>query len=51
MANLEFVLKATGWKQQKQIIDRVSHVLEQVGMEKQMMKMPHRLSGESSSGW
>lgn len=45
MANLEFVLKATGWKQQKQIIDRVSHVLEQVGMEKQMMKMPHRLSG------
>ncbi len=44
-ANLEFVLKATGWKQQKTINERIYRVIEQVGMEKHLGKMPHRLSG------
>ncbi len=44
-ANLEFVLRATGWKQQKEINDRIHQVLEKVEMEKAIVKMPHRLSG------
>jgi cell division transport system ATP-binding protein len=44
-ANLEFVLKATGWKQKKVIQDRIHQVLELVEMEKHLLKMPHRLSG------
>lgn len=44
-ANLEFVLKATGWKQQKAIEERIHEVLEMVGMEHQLVRMPHRLSG------
>ncbi len=44
-ANLEFVLRATGWKQQKTINERIHNVMEQVDMEKHLVKMPHRLSG------
>ncbi len=44
-ANLDFVLKATGWKDQKAITERIHEVLELVGMEKSLNKMPHRLSG------
>ena len=44
-ANLEFVLKATGWNQQKAIEDRIHEVLEMVDMEHQLVRMPHRLSG------
>ncbi len=44
-ANLEFVLKATGWKDSKAITERIHQVLEQVDMEKCLVKMPHRLSG------
>lgn len=44
-ANLEFVLRATGWKQQKAINERIHKVLEEVGMERCLVKMPHRLSG------
>lgn len=44
-ANLEFVLKATGWKDKKAINQRIHTVLEQVEMEKDLVKMPHRLSG------
>lgn len=44
-ANLEFVLRATGWKQKKAITDRIIEVLNWVGMEKHLLKMPHRLSG------
>jgi cell division transport system ATP-binding protein len=44
-ANLEFVLKATGWKQNKVIRERIHQVLELVEMEKHLLKMPHRLSG------
>lgn len=44
-ANLEFVLKATGWKDQDAIDKRISQVLKAVGMELKAHKMPHQLSG------
>ncbi|NQU87195.1 MAG: ATP-binding cassette domain-containing protein [Mariniphaga sp.] len=43
--NLEFVLKSTGWKQDKIIKERIQEVLESVGMELYAHKMPHELSG------
>lgn len=43
--NLLFVLKATGWKNKKAIEERISNVLEKVGMAKKGYKMPHELSG------
>jgi cell division transport system ATP-binding protein len=43
--NLVFVLKATGWKQPKDIRERIHEVLEMVEMEKHLQKMPFRLSG------
>jgi cell division transport system ATP-binding protein len=43
--NLFFVLRATGWKNQKACRERIHEVLEMVGMEKNLHKMPHRLSG------
>ena len=43
--NLEFVLKATGWKDKASISIRISEVLEAVGMAKKAHKMPHQLSG------
>ena len=43
--NLEFVLKATGWKKKNEINERISHVLFQVGMQDKGYKMPHELSG------
>ena len=39
--NLEFVLRATGWKDKKLIQKRISEVLEQVGLESKGYKMPH----------
>jgi cell division transport system ATP-binding protein len=44
-ANLEFVLKATGWKQKKDIDQRIGEVLEKVGLGTKGYKMPHQLSG------
>ncbi len=44
-ANLEFVLKATGWKQKKDIAQRIGEVLEKVGLGTKGYKMPHQLSG------
>lgn len=43
--NLAFVLRATGWKNKKQIGLRISDVLRQVGMENKGYKLPHELSG------
>lgn len=43
--NLEFVLKATGWKERSLIRKRISEVLEQVGLESKGYKLPHELSG------
>lgn len=44
-ANLEFVLRATGWKDKKAIINRINKVLLQVEMPDKKDKMPHELSG------
>lgn len=43
--NLEFVLKATGWKKKSDISQRIEEVLTQVGMQNKGYKMPHELSG------
>lgn len=44
-ANLEFVLKATGWKDQKKIKDKIEVVLSKVSMQTKGHKYPHELSG------
>jgi Predicted ATPase involved in cell division len=44
-ANLEFVLKATGWKNEGEIDARIAEVLEKVGLGTKGYKMPHQLSG------
>jgi cell division transport system ATP-binding protein len=43
--NLEFVLRATGWKNKKEIDIRITEVLEKVGLGLKGQKMPHQLSG------
>ena len=44
-ANLDFVLRATGWKNKVDIHTRIEEVLEQVGMQGKGHKMPNELSG------
>lgn len=44
-ANLEFVLKATGWKDKKAIKERINEVLEKVELPDKRDKFPHQLSG------
>lgn len=39
--NLEFVLKATGWKDKNLISVRILDVLEKVGLRSKTKKMPH----------
>ena len=43
--NLQFVLKATGWKDKEEIEQRISEVLEDVEMTEKTERMPHELSG------
>ena len=43
--NLEFVLKATGWKDKNEVDRRIREVLEDVGLTHKAHKMPHQLSG------
>ena len=43
--NLRFVMKATGWKEELKIKDRINEVLKKVGLEGREQKMPHELSG------
>jgi len=43
--NLEFVLRATGWKNKDLMDIRIKEVLTQVGMQNKGYKMPHELSG------
>lgn len=43
--NLEFVLKATGWKDKKEMEQRINAVLEKVGMQTKNFKYPYQLSG------
>lgn len=44
-ANLEFVLRATGWTDSQERQHRIGEVLQAVGMTKKIDKMPHELSG------
>jgi len=43
--NLEFVLRSTGWKAQKEIDERIEQVLTEVGLTDKKDKRPHELSG------
>ncbi|MEM1001711.1 MAG: ATP-binding cassette domain-containing protein, partial [Bacteroidota bacterium] len=43
--NLEFVLRATGWKDNSKIKERIEDVLDKVGMKTKGFKFPHELSG------
>ena len=44
-ANLEFVLKATGWYDEEQISLRIDEVLDNVGLKDKRKSMPYNLSG------
>lgn len=44
-SNLEFALKATGWKDKEEIKERIVEVLEKVDLGYKGYKMPHQLSG------
>ncbi|AUC80796.1 cell division ATP-binding protein FtsE [Lacinutrix sp. Bg11-31] len=44
-ANLEFVLRATGWKDKAAMTTRMEEVLNKVGMKTTGFKFPHELSG------
>jgi cell division transport system ATP-binding protein len=43
--NLKFVLKATGWKDEKLMDEKISDVLDKVGIRAKGFKMPFELSG------
>ena len=44
-SNLEFVLKATGWRNKLRCEKQILHVLERVDMKQKAAKMPYQLSG------
>jgi cell division transport system ATP-binding protein len=43
--NLKFVLKATGWKHEKLMSEKISDVLDKVGLKSKGFKMPFEMSG------
>jgi len=43
--NLKFVLKATGWKDEKLMDEKINDVLDKVGIKSKGFKMPFELSG------
>jgi cell division transport system ATP-binding protein len=43
--NLKFVLRATGWTNEKTMDDKIMDVLEKVGLKSKGFKMPFELSG------
>lgn len=43
--NLKFVLRATGWRKNEDIDERIEQALKQVGMTAKAYEMPYRLSG------
>jgi len=43
--NLRFVMKATGWRDEAKIKERISEVIKNVNLEGKENKMPHELSG------
>jgi len=44
-SNLLFVMKATGWKSRKDMLQRANEVMEMVHLKDYLNKMPHQLSG------
>ena len=45
LSNLQFVLKAIGWKDKVENQERIDQVLADVGMQNAIDKLPHELSG------
>lgn len=43
--NLKFVLKATGWKDERLIEEKINDVLDKVGLKSKGFKMPYEMSG------
>ena len=43
--NLKFVLKATGWKDEKLMTEKIDDVLDKVGLKSKGFKMPYEMSG------
>jgi cell division transport system ATP-binding protein len=43
--NLKFVLKATGWKDEKLMEEKINDVLDKVGLKTKAFKMPYEMSG------
>ena len=43
--NLKFVLKATGWKDEQLIEEKINDVLDKVGLKSKGFKMPFEMSG------
>jgi cell division transport system ATP-binding protein len=43
--NMKFVLKATGWKDEKLMDEKIADVLDKVGLKTKGFKMPYELSG------
>lgn len=43
--NLKFVMKATGWRDETKIRERITEVFKKVNLEGKENKMPHELSG------
>ncbi len=43
--NLKFVLKATGWKDERLMEEKIADVLEKVGLKSKGLKMPFEMSG------
>ncbi|PZF74490.1 cell division ATP-binding protein FtsE [Taibaiella soli] len=43
--NLEFVLKATGWKDKNLMAEKIENVLSKVGLKSKGFKMPYEMSG------
>jgi cell division transport system ATP-binding protein len=43
--NLKFVMRATGWRDESKIKERILEVIKKVNLEGQENKMPHELSG------
>jgi cell division transport system ATP-binding protein len=43
--NLQFVLRATGWKDEKLMEEKINEVLDSVGLKSKGFKMPYEMSG------
>jgi cell division transport system ATP-binding protein len=43
--NLKFVLRATGWKDEKLMNEKIADVLDKVGLKSKGFKMPYEMSG------